>query len=356
MAVTLRDVARHAGVSARTVSNVVNDFPHISPGMRAKVEAALSELNYKPNLLARSLRQGRTGIITLLLPEIAVSYFGELAHEVVERASERGCTVMIDETGGKPARERALLDVAAQSSWVDGVLLSSQGLRGRDLPGLLPGVPVVLLGERTAGTALDHVGIDNVKAAREVVRHLIDSGRRRIAAIGGSASTWDVTSRLRLKGYRQELRAVGLPADGLYAPTPDYKRASAAVAVRSLLGRADPPDGLFCFSDELAAGVLRELHEQGLRAPSDISVVGFDDIQEARFTTPSLTSIRPDKAKIAEVAVDMLIQRIQGSEAKPRDMRVGYELIVRESSSPRRDEPPPARRSRSTNAGFGPGH
>lgn len=334
MAVTLRDVARHAGVSTRTVSNVVNGFRHVSPAMRAKVEAALSELGYKPNLLARSLRQGRTGIVTLLLPEIAVSYFGELAHEVVERASELGYTVMIDETGGMPERERALLDVAAHSSWVDGILLSSQGLRGRDLTGNLPSVPVVLLGERTAGTALDHVGIDNVKAAREAVRHLIDSGRRRIAAVGGSASAWDATSRLRLKGYRQELRAAGLPADGRYAPTPDYKRASAAAAVRSLLSRDDPPDGLFCFSDELAAGVLRELHEQGLRAPSDISVVGFDDIQEARFTTPSLTSIRPDKAKIAEIAVDMLIQRIQGSEAKPRDVRIGYELIVRESSSP----------------------
>jgi LacI family repressor for deo operon, udp, cdd, tsx, nupC, and nupG len=338
VAVTLRDVAQHAGVSPRTVSNVVNGFPHISPTMRAKVEAALSELNYKPNLLARSLRQGRTGIITLLLPDIAVSYFGELAHEVVERASELGCTVMIDETGGKPDRERTLIDEAAQSSWVDGVLLSSLGLRGRDLAGLMPGMPVVLLGELTAGTALDHVGIDNVTAAREAVRHLIESGRRRIAAIGGSAGAPDATSRLRLKGYRQELRAAGLPEVGLYARTPDYKRASAATAVRSLLSRDDPPDGMFCFSDELAAGVLRELHEQGLRVPADISVIGFDDIEEARFTTPSLTTVRPDKAKIAEIAVGMLLQRMQGSEAKPRDMQVGHELIVRESSttSPRR--------------------
>ena len=339
MAVTLRDVARHAGVSARTVSNVVNDFPHISPAMRAKVQAALSELNYKPNLLARSLRQGRTGIITLLLPEIAVPYFGELAHEVVERASERGYTVMIDETGGKPGRERALLDAAAQSSWVDGVLLSSMGLHGRDLAGLEPSMPVVLLGERTAGTALDHVGIDNVQAAREVVRHLIDSGRRRIAAIGGSASASDATSRLRLRGYRQELRTAALPADGLYARTPDYTPASGAAAIRSLLSRDDRPDGLFCFSDPLAAGVLRELYEQGLSAPSDISVAGFDDTAEARFATPSLTSIRPDKAKIATVALDMLIQRMQGSEAKPRDVRVGYELIVRESSSRDRGKP-----------------
>lgn len=333
MAVTLRDVAQHAGVSARTVSNVVNGFPHISPAMRAKVEAALSELNYKPNLLARSLRQGRTGIITLLVPEIAVSYFGELAHEVVEQASERGFTVMIDETGGQPNRERALLDGAAESNWVDGVLLSSQGLHGRDLAGLAPSMPVVLLGERTARTALDHVGIDNVKAAREVVRHLIDSGCRRIAAIGGSVGASDATSHLRLKGYRQELRAAGLPADGLYARTPDYTRASGAAAVRSLLGREDRPDGLFCFSDELAAGVLRELYEQRLSVPSDVSVAGFDDVAEARFATPSLTSIRPDKAKIATVALDMLLQRMQGSEAKPRDVRIEYELIVRESST-----------------------
>ncbi|MDQ2813996.1 MAG: LacI family transcriptional regulator [Actinomycetota bacterium] len=334
MAVTLRDVALHAGVSTRTVSNVVNGFPHISPPMRAKVQAALNELNYKPNLLARSLRQGRTGIITLLLPEIAVPYFGELAHEVVERASELGYTVMIDETGGKPDRERALLDVAAESSWVDGVLLSSQGLHGRDLAGLAPSMPVVLLGERTARTALDHVGIDNVKAARDAVRHLIGSGRRRIAAIGGNASASDAPSRLRFKGYQQEMRAAGLPTEGLYVRTPDYSRASAVVATRSLLDRDDRPDGLFCFSDALAAGVLRELYEQGLRVPADISVVGFDDVEEARFATPSLTSIRPDKAKIANVALDMLIQRMQGSEVKPRDVRVGYELIVRESSSP----------------------
>jgi LacI family repressor for deo operon, udp, cdd, tsx, nupC, and nupG len=333
VAVTLRDVARRAGVSPRTVSNVVNDFPYISPAMRAKVEAALSELNYKPNLLARSLRQGRTGIITLLLPEIAVSYFGELAHVVVECASELGYTVMIDETGGKPGRERALLDAASQSSWVDGVLLSSEGLRGRDLAGLVPGVPVVLLGERTAKTAFDHVGIDNVKAAREAVRHLIGGGRRRIAAVGGSDSMSDTTSRLRLRGYRRELRAAGLPADGLYVPTPDYKRASAAAAVHWLLSRDDPPDGIFCFSDELAVGVLRQLHEHGVRVPADISIAGFDDIDEARFAIPSLTSIRPDKAGIATAAMDTLMQRTQAPQARPRDIRIGYELIVRESST-----------------------
>ena len=146
MAVTLRDVAAHAGVSARTVSNVVNDYPYVSATMRAKVQASLEELKYEPNLLARSLRRGRTGIINLFLPNLAVPYFGELAHEVVERASDLGLTVLIDETGGEAHRELALLDVAERGRWVDGVLLSPLGLDDAGLAGLQRfRVPVVLL-------------------------------------------------------------------------------------------------------------------------------------------------------------------------------------------------------------------
>ena len=334
MAVTMRDVAQHAGVAPRTVSNVVNNYPYVSTKMRRKVQAALDELNYKPNLVARSLRQGRTGNITLLLPFIAVPYFGEIAHEVVEQASPLGCTVLIDETGGKPDRELALLDVAARSGWVDGVLLSSQGLHGRALANVHTQVPIVLLGERTAKTTMDHVGIDNVAAAVDATRHLLDAGCQRIAAVGGNPTPTDMTSRLRLKGYRAALKEAGLPEDKqLYMQTPSYTRSHAAPAVRQLLALPDPPDGLFCFSDELAVGALRELHEQRIRVPEQIKIVGFDDIDETRFTTPTLTTIKPDKAAIAETALTMLLNRVQGSDAKPRDARVGYQLITRESTN-----------------------
>lgn len=335
MAVTLRDVAQHAGVSARTVSNVVNDFHYVSPGMRAKVQAALDELNYTPNLLARGLRQGRTGIITLLVPDIAVAYFGELAHKVVDHASRHGLTVMIDETTGQPQRERTLLDVAVHSSWVDGVLLSPLGLTGREIMGLGSSKPVVLLGERAANMALDHVGIDNVHAARDAVQHLIDSGRRRIAAIGGNDVGSDATSKLRLRGCRLALRKAGLLDGARYQRTPDYKRISGAAAVRTLFDQPDPPDGLFCFSDELAAGALRALSEMGVGVPGRVSVVGFDDIDESAFSTPSLTSIRPDTTAVATAALGMLTERIRGSGLGPRDVRVGHQLIARESSTPR---------------------
>ena len=334
-AVTLRDVAQHAGVSPRTVSNVVNDFHHVSPAMRAKVQAALDELNYRPNLLARGLRQGRTGIISVLLPQIAVPYFGELAHEIVERAGQLGFTVQVDETGGRPEQELRLLDVASHSQRVDGILLSSQGLYHQALADLRTAVPVVLLGERTAANH-DHVGIDNVAAALEATTHLLAAGRTRIGAVGGLDSRSDVTSELRLKGYRAALHRAGLPLDpALHAPTPDYSRAQGTVGARALLALADPPDALVCLSDDLAAGALRELHDQGLRVPDDVSVVGFDDVDASRFCVPSLSSVAPDKAAIASTALEMLIDRVGGSSGPPRDVRVEHRLVSRESSAVR---------------------
>lgn len=334
MAVTLRDVAEHAGVSVRTVSNVVNDFHHVSDEMRARVQTSLDELNYRPNLLARSLRQGRTGIITVLLPQITAPYFAELAHEIVERASELGSTVLIDETGGVPERELELLDTASGSRWVDGVLLSSIGLDARSLARLDPRVPVVLLGERTASATHDHVGIDNVAAARDAVLHLLETGRRTVAAVGGTNEQSDVTSRLRLRGYRNALRAAGLPAGAaVHARTPDYSRGSGAAGVRELFARGERPDALLCLSDDLAAGALRQLHDQGLRVPDDVAVVGFDDVDASRFAVPSLSSVAPDKTELARTALEMLLERIAGLQVAPRDVRVPHRLVQRESSA-----------------------
>lgn len=335
MAVTLRDVAARAGVSARTVSNVVNDYPYVSHEMRVKVQAALDELDYEPNLLARSLKRGRTGIINLLLPKIAVPYFSELAHEVVERATDLGLTVLIDETGGEAQRELALLDVATRSRWVDGVLLSPLGLDNEALAGLrASSIPVVLLGERAGKATHDHVGIDNEQAARDATHHLLSSGRNRVGAVGGPAGLSDMTSRLRLKGYRAALRAEGRSkGEDLYARSPDYTRGAAAAAVGGLLDRGKAPDALVCFSAEMAVGALRELYLRGVAVPSEVSIVAFDDVEECRFSTPSLTSIGPDKATVAGAALDLLMERVGGSQAEPRDLTIEHRLVVRESTS-----------------------
>lgn len=336
MAVRLREVAERAGVSARSVSNVINGFHYVSPEMREKVQAAIDELDYRPNLLARSLRSGRTGNIGFLLPEISVPYFGELAHQVVEQAHGLGLSVLIDETGGNSGRELRQLEVMSRSGHLDGILLSALALSGRQLSQLRPRIPVVLLGERTANSALDHVGIDNVAAARDITRHLIDSGRTRIAAMAETQYPPAPTSRLRLKGYQAALRSAGLPADGeLIARVDRYTRSDGAQAMAALLDRPEPPDAVFCLSDPMAIGALRELHTRGIRVPEDIAVAGFDDIDECRFTIPTLSTVAPDKAEIARQALDLLCVRIAGATTDPpQDIRIPYRLALRESAPP----------------------
>ena len=321
-------------MSPRSVSNVINGFHYVSPEMRAKVQDAIDEMGYQPNLLARSLRQGRTATVGLLLPEIGVPYFGELAHDVVQQAREFGLTVRIDETGADRQREFNLLDEMPQSGQVDGILLSAYWLTAAELAQVRLRVPLVLLGERATSSTLDHVGIDNVAAARDITRHLAAQGCRRIAAIVEKPHPRTPTSQQRLRGYRAALQEAALEADpNLVARIPVYPhRSDGAAAMARLLSLPRRPDAVFCFNDLVATGVLRTLHEQGVAVPDEISVVGFDDVEESRFSIPSLTSVAPDKQLIARRALELLNERIAGADGPPRDVRIPYQLSLRESS------------------------
>lgn len=333
MSVTLRDVAAHVGVSPRTVSNVVNGYRYVSPDMRTKVQAAVDELDYRPNLLARSLREGKTATIAVLVPDLSVPYFAELAHQLVEHARTLGLTVLIDETAGTAHRETELLDVLTRTGRVDGIILNALGLGGPALARLTARLPTVLLGERTAPSALDHVGFDNSAAARQVVDHLIGQGRHQIAVIAGATSPAFATSHLRLRGYRAALRGAGLPyrAD-LMVRTSRWHRSEGAAAMADLLTRPDPPDAVIAFNDALALGALRTLYTHGAAVPAAVSVAGFDNIDDAAYSTPTLTTIGPDKADIARCCLGMLAERIAGHDGPPRDVHVPVDLHIRESS------------------------
>ncbi|MEU0234878.1 MULTISPECIES: LacI family DNA-binding transcriptional regulator [unclassified Streptomyces] len=322
-------MAQRAGVSVKTVSNVVNGYAYVSSGTRNKVEAALAELDYRPNLSARNLRGGRTGVIALAVPELDAPYFAELSRAVIEAASERGWMVLIDQTDGEAEHERRLLQGVREQS-VDGLILSPVAIESDDLAARTDDTPLVLLGERVLDGPAHHIAVDNQRAAREVTAHLVELGHTRIAAIGAQERPGMGTARLRLAGYREALRDAALPYDEeLVVFTPSYRRADGAEAMRRLLALPQPPRAVFCFNDLLALGALRTALSRGLRVPQDVAIAGFDDIEDGRYSTPTLTTVSPDKQQIARTAVEALHARIGGGVRTRRGLPAEQEVVAR---------------------------
>ncbi|MDN3272288.1 LacI family DNA-binding transcriptional regulator [Streptomyces sp. MA15] len=335
MRVSLKDVAAHAGVSIKTVSNVVNNYQHVTPAMRERVQRSIDALGYQPNLTARHLRKGRTGLIALALPELGNPYFAELAATVIDAAAERDYIVLLDHTGGRREQE-ILVSQGFRSRVIDGLILSPIELETEDLRDRTESVPLVLLGEREFDLSHDHIAIDNVAAARTAVQHLVSLGRREVAFIGDRRGRSE-PSRLRKRGWREELVSAGLSADdGLIAATDGWGRADGAEAMTRILETGRRPDAVFAYNDLMAIGAMRVLHERGLRVPEDVAVVGFDDVAEGRFSTVTLTSISPDKEAIGRLAVESVLARLGGNAPEPQSIRAAYRLIERESTLGRR--------------------
>lgn len=332
--VRLKDVAARANVSIKTVSNVVNGYVHVSETVRTRVEEAIAELGYRPNLSARSLRSARAGVLAFAVPELT-EYFAELASLVQRASEEQGFILIIDQTGGLAARERQILD-GIRGQLVDGLIFSPIGLSARDIAARSDKTPLVLLGERVYGGLADHVAIDNVAAASELIDHLATLGRSRIAAIGPTPTPGLSPARFRLQGYRQGLKRRGLKADAeLIVRVEQWNRQDGADAVRQLLASRVSFDAIFAFNDRLAIGALHALHEARIRIPDDVAVVGFDNIDAGRYVEPELTTIAPDTSEIATQAVTQLMARLASAETPPQEILVPYRLIVRQSSAAR---------------------
>jgi DNA-binding LacI/PurR family transcriptional regulator len=280
---TLKDVAQRAGVSIKTVSNVVHNYVHVTEEVRKRVHTALEELNYQPNLPARYLRNGHVGVLALAIPDLSNPYFSDIGNAIIAAASSRSYTVLIDRTGGERANESLVLD-GLRPHLIDGVILIPFALEPEDLQSRQMKTPLVLLGDHLLDIDVpyDHLANSNVAAARLATNHLLHLGRRRIAAIG-------------------KLETLSI--------------ASGAGSLRRL------------------RGYTQALAEAGRRIPDDVAVIGFDNIEEARFAIPSLTTIAPDKEKIGELAVSFLLGRIDGTRtSQPDRVEVPFRLIVREST------------------------
>lgn len=344
MTVTQADVARLAGVSRKTVSNVVNRYPHVSRDLVRRVDAAIAELGYTPNQAARSLRTGRTRTIQLVVPELDVPYFAELARRVVAEAEQFGLSVLIRQTLGDLERERQAIE-GAFSDNADGTILSPVASGLDFIRNRRSAAPVVLVGELDGAGLVPHVGIDNEEAAFQATTHLIDRGRKRIAFIGAQQGSRSHMARMRRSGWERALRATGVDVDEtLVAYTAAYHREDGADAMRLLLDSAARPDAVFGATDLLALGALRVAHERSLAVPEDMAVVGFDNIDEGLYSVPRLTTIAPDKDLIAKRSVARLVALIEDAELGAPDLRrevshaesleeaVPFTLLVREST------------------------
>jgi DNA-binding LacI/PurR family transcriptional regulator len=333
MAATLHDVARVAGVSFKTVSNVINNHPHVRDSTRARVEEAIAALGYRPNLTARSLRSGHTGAITLALPQLSLPYFAELADSVIEAAAKHGLVVLIEQTGADRGRELEVM-ASPRLKMSDGLIFSPLELGQEDVDLIKAEVPIVLLGERIFNSKSDHVTMQNVAAARAATEHLLSLGRTRIAVVGAHQGEVIGSAGLRLRGYREALAARNIPYDdGIVAYVRDWHRSNGAAAMHDLLDRGATFDAVFGLNDTLAQGAVRVLQEAGFRVPDDVAVIGFDDLDETRYSLPTLSTVDPGRGEIAETAIRLLMERIKNPDAgPPREVESAFRIVPREST------------------------
>lgn len=333
MRATVKDVAARAGVSPKTVSNVVNGLVPVSESTRAKVESAIAELDYIPNLSARGLRNGRSGVIALALPDLGTPYSAEVTHHIVEVAHELGWSVQLEETGHDQQREIDLIS-RARTRLIDGLILNPIALDDTSIGVAENLPPLVMIGE-VVQRLVDHVGLDNLAAAREMTLELAKGGRRRIAILGATDKRRADTASIRTQGYRQALTELGIAHDStLEIPCDDWTPGGSARALRHFLQDNQVPESIFCFTDSLAIGALSVLAEAGHRVPEDVLVAGFDDIDPARFAVPALTTISFDKRALAEEVLRLLMRRIDDRQQAPVDVVLPYVLVSRASTGP----------------------
>ena len=325
------DVARHAGVSLKTVSRVINNAPHVQQDLVDRVLAAATELGFRRNHLASSLRSGQaTATVGLLIEDIANPFYATIAGVVAELARQHDTLLIIASSEEDPAREQQLLrDLCSRR--VDGLVVVPAGYDHAFLrPEVELGTPVVFLDRPAGGLLADTVLLDNRGGARAGVQRLVKAGHRRIGILLDSIGVY--TMRERLDGAQDALAAAGvayeasLVRDGIRDPL------TAAGAVAEMLGQEEPPTAFFSLNNRITLGAVEELWRRG----SDAALVGFDDFELAHLVPRPLTVIAYDTRALARTAAELLFARIAGERSWPRTIVLPTELVERGLSRPSR--------------------
>lgn len=327
---TIRDVAARAGVSVATVSRVLSDHPSTSPASRAKVLAAATELGFRPNAQARSLRKTRTNTIGVLVSDVRNPFFAEIAHTVAQTAIASDIATLLCNADESTEQQDHCLDLLV-SQRVDGMIVTPQGDGSGSLREVLTlGLPVVFVDRTIDGVDVPSVTSDNRTGITEAVAHLADLGHRRIGYVAGPQET--STGRERLASYRQAVADLGLDGDPELIYQGDFQAASGVAGAKALLDLADPPTAMLAADSLMTFGVLRECQERGVRIGADLSVIGYDDIDTFGMVHPPLTVIAHDPARMGALAVAMIRDLLAGEQVTSAVLATS--LVQRASTGP----------------------
>lgn len=331
MRVTIKDIARAVGVSHTTVSRALRDSEEINPETRARIRAVAESMGYRPNPVARALQGRRTQTLGVVVTRLSDPFHTEVVQGIEKVAQAHGYGLLLSLSHEDPAKERAIVEMLAAKQ-VDGIIVAASRLGSRYLP-LLEAlrIPIVLINSHQTGPYVYSVATDNVHGGYLATRYLIDLGHRAIAYIGnrrGGRSNQD-----RYRGYRQALREVGLSPRPEWVVKGDGRVGAGEAAMRRLLEVSPRPTAVFCYNDLTAIGALRAAVQAGIRVPEDLSIIGFDGLEEGSYVFPALTTVAQPRQQLGRLAAEMLLEILNGRPS-PRRILLQGTLLERASCGP----------------------
>jgi LacI family transcriptional regulator, fructose operon transcriptional repressor len=328
---SIKDVASAAGVSTATVSRVLSNGLHVRPEVRERVMAAVDQLGYRPNLIARSLRAQQSSTIGLIVSDIRNPFFTSISRAVEDTAYEQGFSLFLCNTDEDPEKESIYLKLMRDES-VAGVIFSPTRQTATNFSWTGIGFPIVVVDRSVTGSDVDIVLLDNVDAGYRLTTHLIENGYQNIAALCGDMST---TGRERLAGYEKALREHGLSTSAEHVKYIQPKIEAGYAAALKMIDTTKMPDAFFTTNSLIAAGVLQAIRERNLTIPDDVALVSFDETTWASLVQPPITLIAQPTYEIGRTATELLLQRIADPTRSTRQVILKGQLLVRGSSAPR---------------------
>ncbi|WP_456276885.1 LacI family DNA-binding transcriptional regulator [Bacillus sp. AK128] len=324
----IQHVAKQAGVSVATVSRVLNGQNTVSARTRIKVEDAIKKLNYEPNMLGRNLRTSESRILLILIPTITNPFYQEIIKGIENIAISQNYNILLCETDSNPERENIYFDLV-RKKMADGIISMDPAVNVETLKKLAEKHAIIQCSEYAEESDIPYITIDNEEASYQAVKHLLKLGHEKIALINSDEKY--LYARQRKLGYQKALEEFGVDVKDEYIiHTQQLGFEYGQQAMKKILNLQDRPTAVFAVSDLLAIGALKEVNAKGLKAPEDVAVVGFDNIDFSNMTNPTLTTIAQPMYQMGTIAAKMLIDRIK--DEKVESVILNHELVVREST------------------------